>query len=743
MSTLSPFAGVVGPTVDESTPDWPEPRRRNGAPNVVVVVFDDTGWSDFGCFGSEIATPTLDRLAVGGTKLTNFHVTPLCSPTRACLLTGRNHHSVGMRFLAVADTGFPNARARLPVGVPTLPGLLREQGYGTYLSGKWHLAPQEELTPAGPFGNWPLARGFDRFYGFLSGANDEFAPELISDNSPAAHVGGEEYHLSADLVDHAIGFLSDHVVFRPDDPFFLQLAFGATHAPFQAPEQYLNRYRGVFDAGWEASRAARLERQLALGIIPRGTELTEHDADVPRWGELNDEERSRAAACQEAYAAYLEHADAELGRLVSFLEQQELLDETLIVAFSDNGAAGDGGRTGAASVIALYNDLGHDRSASAIPISEIGSRTGPAHYATGWAMASNTPFRLYKQYVDLGGVRSPCIVRWPRLSAAKPVSSDFAHVIDLAPTILEAAGCLDTESGQAMHGRSLRPALTGKPAGEPRTQYFEMLGHRGIWHDGWKAVTRHRPGTPFDEDCWRLYDTRDDFAECHDLADKEPELLASLQQRWHEEAERFDVYPLDDRSLKQMLMMRDPRKARWRRSWRLLATQSHLSFTSGICGSARPVRITLRLAGRREGDEGVLLASGTCYGGYVLYVLDGKLVFEHVLIGERVSCSAPDRLPLGDVDLAIEFRSAAPPGGTVVLEVAGRRVATQHLPAVARQPAFYGIDVGRDRVSQISTAYADRGEFPYRSDGIVDVTLEFLDLEGDVADVTEQLERTQ
>ncbi|MHB1782879.1 MAG: arylsulfatase, partial [Acidimicrobiales bacterium] len=504
MNAPSVFPGTIGTTVHESTPHWPERRERNGAPNVVVVVFDDTGWADFGCFGSEIATPTLDRLAAGGTRLTNFHVTPLCSPTRACLLTGRNHHSVGMRFLAVADTGFPNARARLPLGVPTLPGVLRDHGYGTYLSGKWHLAPQEELTPAGPFANWPLARGFDRFYGFLSGANDEFAPELISDNSPAVHPGGEDYHLSADLVDHAIGFLSDHVGFRPADPFFLQLAFGATHAPFQAPERYIERYRGVFDGGWEATRAARLERQMALGVVPPGTDLTEHDAEVPRWEELSDEERRSSATCQEAYAGYLEHADAELGRLVDWLEQQQQLDETVIVVFSDNGAAGDGGRTGAASVIALYNDLGHDRSASAIPLAEIGSRTGPAHYATGWAMASNTPFRLYKQYVDLGGVRSPCIVRWRGgMPAAQQISAEFAHVIDLAPTILEAAGCLETDAGRAMHGRSLRPVLVGASTGEPRTQYFEMLGHRGIWHDGWKAVTRHRLGAPFADDRWR------------------------------------------------------------------------------------------------------------------------------------------------------------------------------------------------------------------------------------------------
>lgn len=741
----SEFLGRIGPTVGDSTPWWPEPPQRRSAPNVVVVVFDDTGWSDFSCFGSEIATSTIDRLASEGTTLTNFHVTPLCSPTRACLLTGRNHHSVGMRFLAVADTGFPNARARLPVGIPTLPGILRQQGYGCYLAGKWHLAPQEELTPAGPFGNWPLARGFDRFYGFLTGASDQFAPELIQDNSPVSPPEQDGYHLSTDLVDHAIGFVSDHLAFRADDPFFLQLCLGATHAPFQAPADYIDHYRGVFDDGWESLRRARFARQQRLGLLPDGTELTEHDEDVPAWAELSDEERAVAAACQEAYAGFLEHADAQLGRLVAFLERAGALEETLVVVFSDNGAAGDGRRIGSSNVISLYNDLPRTVEDEGRALPEIGSATGPAHYATGWAMAANTPFRLYKQFVDLGGIRSPCVMRLPGSDRApRRSSSGFAHVIDIAPTILAAAGCHELADAQSMHGRSLLSLLDEDVTEEgARTQYFEMLGHRAVWHDGWKAVTRHRPGSPFDEDTWRLYDTRVDFSECHDLAAAHPDLLAELQQRWWEEAERFDVLPLDDRTLKQMLMMRDPRRARWRRSFRFLPTQSHLSFASGLCGSARPVRIEVHLVDRQPGDEGVLVASGTSYGGYVLYVLDDKLCFEHVLLGDRAVCQSPSGLPKGELRLGVELGRNEGSSGVARMFIEGRTVGEVRLSLVARQPGFYGLDIGKDPASPVSSAYADRGAFAYPAGGIVEVTFDFLDLDAGRAAAIEQLERAQ
>ncbi|WP_263433691.1 sulfatase-like hydrolase/transferase [Arthrobacter sp. StoSoilB13] len=341
------FPGRIGTTVAESEAWWPEQQAANGSqPNILMVILDDTGWSDFGCFGSEINTPAIDGLAEEGLRYTNFHVTPLCSPTRASLLTGRNHHSVGMRFLADADTGFPNSRGCVRPDVPMLPEILRRNGYGTYLAGKWHLAPLNELTPAGPFHNWPLNRGFDRFYGFLDGCTDQYSPELVADNHSIEPPAREGYHLSEDLAQQSIRFLKDHTTYRPHAPFFLQLALGATHAPFQAPREYIEKYIDVFTKGWDKTRSDRLKRQVELCVVPDGTALTERLADVRAWEELSSTEQDVFTHLQAAFAGFLEHADAQIGRVVQALRAMDLYENTIVLVMSDNGASREGGPHG-------------------------------------------------------------------------------------------------------------------------------------------------------------------------------------------------------------------------------------------------------------------------------------------------------------------------------------------------------------------------------------------------------------
>lgn len=692
---------------------------------MVVVVLDDTGWSDFGCFGSEISTPTIDRLAADGLRYANFHVTPLCSPTRACLLTGRNHHAVGMRFLADTDTGFPNSRGRIHPDVATLPELLRQQGYGTYLTGKWHLAPRHEITPAGPYDNWPLGRGFERFYGILDGCTDQYAPELYEDNHPVEPSAREGYHLSADLVDRSIKYVTDHIAFRPKKPFYLQLAFGATHSPFQVPRRYVSKYVDVFAKGWDRSRGDRLSQQQRLGVTPLGTQLAPRNPGVAAWGSLTSHQRSLYTWLQAAYAGFLEHADAQLGRLVEVLRQLELLDDTLVVVMSDNGASREGGRDGAVDVNGPYSGICQTVEEQLDRIEHVAGPQGPCHYPEGWAMVGNTPFRRYKQYVDLGGVRSPLVLHWPRgIRSMGEVRDQFVHVIDLAPTILQVADAAGAAVG--MDGRSILRTFDDPTAPAPRDrQYFETLGHRAIWYRGWRAVTEHEVGLPFEEDEWRLYDTTTDFSECHDLAAEQPGRLQSLQQLWWREAERYLVFPLDDRPLKALLQLRSPRGIGAQKELLLRPGQGHVPVATAVTGSDRSMRVSARLCERSPRDEGVILASGSTQGGYVLYVQRDRLVFEHVVLGERVICVGEADLPSGGCIVGFMLARRADGSARVILFQDKTVVGDADIRITSGHLSFWGMDVGRDAVSQVSSAYD--GDFPFPPTALSGVTIEFLE----------------
>lgn len=552
---------MTDPALAESSPVFDERRRPMvGAPNVVMVVLDDLGFADLGCFGSGAVTPNVDGLAERGLRYNNFHVTAICSASRACLLTGRNHHAVGMGFLTHFSLGFPGYTARIPRSAGTLPRHLRDAGYSTFAVGKWHLTPSGETGPAGPFDRWPLGMGFERYYGFLGGATNQWTPDLVCDNGfveqPSAPEEG--YHVTEDLAARAIRFVQDQQQATPEKPFFLYFAPGAMHSPHQVPGTWVEQYAGRFDAGWEAWRQETFQRQLELGVVPPGTALTERTSWVQSWETLSSGERRLYARMMEVYAGFLTHTDAQIGRLVDFFATIGVLDNTIIMVLSDNGASADGGPHGILDAAADDVETMLDR------IDDFGGFHGFNHYAWGWAWAGNTPFRLWKKYTWLGGVRVPLVVHWPAgIADSGGLRTQFCHAVDLMPTILDASsvaqpGTLDGVSQLPLDGASLAGTFANSDHPSPRnTQYFEMMGSRAIYHDGWKATTDHVNGHPlhqqliegsheFDSDRWALFHVTEDFAEAHDLADTHPDKLRHLIELWWHEAGRNHVLPLMD-----------------------------------------------------------------------------------------------------------------------------------------------------------------------------------------------------
>ncbi|MDQ1510314.1 MAG: hypothetical protein QOG50_2158, partial [Actinomycetota bacterium] len=560
------FEGVIGRDWRDSTPWWPaEPSAPSGAPNVLLVVLDDVGYAQLGCYGSDISTPTIDGLAAEGLRLANFHTTALCSPTRSCLLTGRNHHRNGMGRVADLAMGYPGYWGMIPRENGFLSEILRAHGYATYAVGKWHLTPDDEVSMAASRASWPLGRGFDRWYGFHGGETHQFAPALYHDNHAVLAPGTYEdgYHLSAELADRAIEFLSDLRAVDEELPFFCYLATGACHSPHHAPPEWIARYRGQFDAGWDAWRDATFARQLESGLLPPGTALSPRPSWVPAWNELAREDQAVAARFMECFAAYLSYTDAQLGRVLDYLRESGDLDNTVVMLCSDNGASSEGGPRGSINDVRSYNGAATGRRELRERIDELGGPTTHNNYPWGWTMAGNTPFKRWKREVHEGGVADPCIVRLPSAARANAapggIRHQFAHAIDVLPTVLELVGidapaAVDGVSQSPIDGASFAYAFTDAHApGRHDTQYFEMLGSRAIYHRGWKAVTFHALGNmyddgldanaPFDDDVWELYNVGNDLSETEDLAEKEPQRLADLIELWWHEARRNDVLP--------------------------------------------------------------------------------------------------------------------------------------------------------------------------------------------------------
>ena len=680
------FLGTIGPTWRESTPWWPPERTPPpGAPNVLVIVLDDVGYAQLGCYGSDLDTPNIDRLAAGGLRLANFHTTALCSPTRACLLTGRNHHTNGMGRIADLAVGYPGYWGRIPRRNGMLAEVLQDTGYATFAVGKWHLTPDDETHMAASRSTWPCARGFQRWYGFHGGEAHQFVPALFQDNHAVDPPTRDGYHLSEDLADRMIRYLAEQRSVRPEQPFFGYFATGACHSPHQAPPAWIDRYAGRFDAGWDAWRDATHRRQLASGILPEGTELAPRPDWVPAWDSLHPDDRRVAARFMECFAGFLSHADAQIGRVLDFVEHDlGELDNTIVVLLSDNGASAEGGARGSINDARIWNGDPAGRRELRARIDELGTERAHNNYPWGWTMAGNTPFKRWKREVHEGGVADPCIVHWPNgLAGGGEIRRDFTHVIDIVPTLLDLIGIAPpTELAEIeqrpFDGASFAGALRD-PAAPPHrvTQYFEMLGSRAIHHDGWKAVTFKPlammyddgldPDAPFDDDVWELYHVADDFSECRDLAAAEPERLAAMIELWWAEARRHQVLPLDNRPLAALLAPRHsfPERDRY-------------VFWPGGAIIAENVTVNTRNRTHRivaEVDvangvvtEGVLLAMGTVLGGWSFHLLDGHPRYVYNRYGKEITTiDSAAAVGPGAHRLVCEFTSNGDYSGSVRL----------------------------------------------------------------------------
>lgn len=713
------FAGHIGETHLDSTPAWPVVASSAGKPNVLVIVLDDMGFAHPSCYGGLVPTPNIDRLAERGVLFTGFHTTALCSPSRASLLTGRNHHSVGMRGVSNWNTGFPNMRGGITPSASTIAEVLRTEGYATMCLGKWHLAPMEECSAAGPHHNWPLQKGFDRYYGFLNGETDQFHPELTRDNQHCLppHSPEEGYHLSEDLVDEAIGWIRDVMSVRPDRPFFQYLAFGAQHSPHHAPDAYLAKWRGAFDEGWDVHRRRVFERQVDRGIVPADTVLAPRNPGVRPWDELSGNERRLACRLQEAFAAMLDHTDAQIGRLLDFLDGYDSTRNTLVALLSDNGASREGGPQGVVDEWSFFNGVWEDvDEIVATRMDDIGTWRAHSNYPWGWSQVGNTPCRWYKSQTFGGGVRDPLILSLPGTFREAVVEHRFCHVVDVAPTILDALGIeppktLNGVEQMPLHGHSLLAPCTGEEDVAARgPQYFEMIGHRAIWSDGWKAVTFHDPGTPYELDTWSLFDLGNDFSEMHDLASREPERLRSMIDLWWSEARRFGVLPLDDRGIELFGSTIREGSPHYGRTYTYHPPIQHIPADASPMLGGRPWTITADVVVSSDAPAGVIYARGGHNVGHSLFLKDGTLHFLYNALGTYQRASAPVHLPPGRHTIAVRFDREGPTG-TVTLAVDSHELASVHVPVVMRILGSMGMDIGCDRLSPVAPDYA--APFPF------------------------------
>lgn len=710
------FPGKIGRTADESSPAWPKPTRAvPGTPNVLIVVLDDTGFGQLGCYGSPIETPNFDALAAGGLRYNNMHTTALCSPSRSCILTGRNHHSNGMACVTEFSTGYPGYNGIIPFENGLLSEMLLGHGYNTFMVGKWHLTPSNQETAAGPYDRWPLARGFERFYGFLGGDTNQWYPELVYDNhqvDPPA-TPEEGYHLTQDLVDRSIQFIADAKQVDPDKPFYLHLCFGATHAPHHVPKEWADKYAGMFDDGWDAYRDKVFAKQKELGIIPADAVLSRHDPDVPDWDAQPEPARRLFARMMEVFAGFLSHTDHHLGRLLDFLRQMGQLDNTIVMVVSDNGASAEGGPTGTTNEAQFFNNAQEPLEDSLERIDEIGGPKHFNHYPWGWTWAGNTPFRRWKRETYRGGSSDPFIVSWPQGIRTKgEVRNQYAHLIDMVPTVLDLLGLEPPSTIRGvtqapLHGVSFAHTLDDAAApSEHQTQYFEMLGHRSIYHDGWRAVCPW-PGPSFteagvgfgqpisaetlsrlDAEGWELYHVAEDVAETHDVASDHRDKLIALIGMWYAEAGKYGVLPIDGSGVARVLVEK-PLVAVPRDRYVYKPDTQSIPYSAGPRVLNRPHSITASVDLPQDGAEGVLLSQGSAAGGYSMFVKDNRLHYVHNYLSRSLHrVSTPEPLTAGPHELRFEFEPTGEPDlaqgrgapGRLQLYVDGALVATAEAP---------------------------------------------------------------
>jgi len=766
------FNGVIGRTFDQSEPAWPEPlRAEEGAPNVLFIVLDDTGFAQLGCYGSPIATPNIDSLAENGLRYNNMHTTALCSPTRTCILTGRNHHSNAMACITEGSTGYPGANGNIPFENGFLSETLLQKGYNTYAIGKWHLTPADQISAAGPFDRWPLGRGFERYYGFLGGETHQYFPELVYDNHQVEppKTPDEGYHVTEDLVDKAISFIADAKQVAPNKPFFMYFCPGAMHAPHHVRKEWSDKYKGQFDDGWEVYREKAFTRQKELGIAPADAELSRHDPDVPKWDGLSADEKKLYARMMEVFAGFLEHTDFHIGRLLDFLKSLDEFDNTLIMLVSDNGASSEGGPQGSVNENLFFNNVPESLEENLRLIDELGGPNTFNHYAWGWTWAGNTPFRRWKRETYRGGISDPLIVHYPKgIEAKGEVRDQYIHAIDMVPTVLETLGVeppanIKGVTQSPIEGLSFAHTFADGQADSRRnSQYFEMMGHRSIYHDGWRAVCPW-PGPSFtesggffgdpipaekltdlDANHWELYHVAEDFAENHNLAPRKPEglegvgaalglteeseedaahraKLIELIAQWYVEAGKYNVLPVDGRGVTRLAEQR-PQIAKDRTSYTFYPHTQSVPNNAGPRLLNRTHSITAEVDIPEGGAEGALVSYGGTDGGFSLYVKEGKLQYvQNYVARDYLHVEATEPVPAGEHALRFEFEVTGPPDfangkgtpGRAQLYIDGNLVGQAEFPHTTplSMGLTGGFSVGADPGAPVAPFYKEPFEF--------------------------------
>jgi arylsulfatase A-like enzyme len=746
-----PRTGLI--TYDAKDPDTKyapieQLRPPKGAPNVLIILIDDVGFGASSAFGGPCQTPNAEKLASAGLKYTRFHTTALCSPTRQALLTGRNHHSVGMGGITEIATGAPGYCSILPNTASPLAKTLKLNGYATAQFGKCHEVPVWQTSPAGPFDAWPTGGGgFEYFYGFIGGEAHQWYPSLYEGTTPieVKKTPEEGYHLMEDMTNKAIGWIGQQKALIPDKPFFVYFAPGATHAPHHVPKEWADKYKGKFDSGWDKLREETFARQKKLGVIPADAKLTERHKEIPAWDEMPEALKPVLRRQMEVYAGFLAYADHHVGRLLDALKKYQILDDTLVYyIIGDNGASAEGTLNG------TFNEMINFNGAAALETPEfltarldkLGGPESYNHYAVGWAHAMNTPYQWTKQVAShWGGTRNGTIVHWPKGIKAKAESrSQFHHVIDVAPTILEAAGIpqphsVDGINQKPIEGVSMLYSFNDAKAAERHeTQYFEMFGNRGIYHKGWTAVTRHKTPwlmvgekvPPFDDDNWELYDTTKDWTQANNLAKQMPDKLRELQRLWLIEATRYDVLPLDDRGAERLNSDLAGRPVLIRGNTQILfGGMGRLSENSIVSIKNKSHSVTAEIEVPASGAEGVIIAQGGNIGGWVLYAKAGKLKYCYNLLGiQQFFAESESTIPSGEHQVRMEFTYAGGglgKGGTAALYIDGKKVGEGKVAATAAMvfSADDGCDVGQDTGSPVSPDYGPRGnKFTGRIKGV-------------------------
>ena len=724
-------------TYDAKDPDTSFPpiepvRPPEGAPNVLVMMIDDAGFGSSTTFGGPCATPVADRLAANGLRFNRFHTTALCSPTRAALLTGRNHHSVGMGGITEIATAAPGYSSVRPDTAAPLAEILKLNGYSTAQFGKCHEVPVWQTSPMGPFEHWPTGSGFEHFYGFVGGETNQWYPALYEGTTPVEppKTPEEGYHLTEDITDRAIGWVQQQKSMMPDKPFFLYFAPGATHAPHHVPTEWSDRYRGRFDAGWDVLREEILARQKELGVVPPDADLSARPADIEAWDDIADDLKPVLARQMEIYAGFMEHTDHHIGRLIHAVEAMGALDDTLVfLIIGDNGASAEGTPHGTFNEIISLNGAAEFETTEfmAQRIDDFGTPAAYNHYAVGWAHAMNTPFQWTKQVAShFGGTRNGTIIHWPNGFAARgEIRSQFTHIIDVGSTILDVAGIPEPTfvhgiQQQPFHGSSMAYAFADAAAAEHReTQYFEVACNRGIYHQGWTAVTRHSVPWLFgatlpalDDDVWELYDTTTDWSQAHDLASEHPEKLAELQRLWLIEAVKYNVLPLDDRRVERFNSDLAGRPVLVKGNAQLLyGGMTRLTENSVLNMKNKSHSVTAEVVVPEGGANGVMVSQGGAFAGWSFYLHEGRPKYCHNLAGlMHFYVEGTEPVPAGTHQVRMEFAydgGGLAKGGTASLFIDGKPVGEGRINATV--PMIYSgdetCDVGSDTGTPVSEDY--------------------------------------